>query len=133
MPLVWAHGEFIKLCYSHVLGYPVDRPAATWKRYQGKRPHLGYRLWRLRQRPQILPAGRELRVLLHAPFTLHWGINGWEKVQDSASEDWQLGHVAVIPSHKLKTSESIQFTIHWRDDDQWQGENFHIDIVGDAS
>ncbi|EGQ60975.1 glycosyl hydrolase, family 15, partial [Acidithiobacillus sp. GGI-221] len=34
MPLVWAHGEFIKLCHSAAQGRPVDRPAQTWKRYQ---------------------------------------------------------------------------------------------------
>ena len=33
-------------------------------------------------------AGQELRVLLQAPFTLHWGINGWQSVQDTDSEDW---------------------------------------------
>ena len=45
MPLVWAHGEFVKLCYGKVLGYPVDRPAATWRRYGGVRPVVDYTIW----------------------------------------------------------------------------------------
>lgn len=133
MPLVWAHGEFIKLCHSYALGYPVDRPAATWARYQGKRPQLDYRLWRLRQRPHVISAGQELRVLLQAPFTLHWGMNGWQSVQDITSSDWALGHVAIIPAHKLVQAASIQFAIHWHDKDQWQGEDFELEIIGETS
>ncbi|MHB1479868.1 MAG: glycoside hydrolase family 15 protein, partial [Acidithiobacillus ferrooxidans] len=97
MPLVWAHGEFVKLCHSAAQGHPVDRPAQTWKRYQGKAPKIDYRIWRLRQRPRQLPAGQDLRVLLRAPFTVHWGSNGWQAIQDTESEDWGLGHVATLP------------------------------------
>ncbi|MEB8535576.1 glycoside hydrolase family 15 protein, partial [Acidithiobacillus ferriphilus] len=114
MPLVWAHGEFVKLCHSAVRGTPIDRPANTWKRYQGKVPKIDYRLWRLRQRPRQLLAGQELRVLLQAPFTLHWGTNGWQSVQDTDSEDWDLGHVVLLPVQKLSAGDSVQFTIRWR-------------------
>nr|WP_264318721.1 glycoside hydrolase family 15 protein [Acidithiobacillus ferrooxidans] len=130
MPLVWAHGEFIKLCHSAAQGRPVDRPAQTWKRYQGKVPKIDYRIWRLRQRPRQLPAGQELRLLLRAPFTVHWGSNGWQAIQDTESEDWGLGHVATLPVQKLRVGDSVQFTILWRDSGDWQGEDFHIDIVG---
>ncbi|MBN6740924.1 glycosyl hydrolase [Acidithiobacillus sp. MC6.1] len=129
MPLVWAHGEFVKLCHSFVKGEPIDRPAATWKRYAGKRPEIDYRIWRLRQRPRQVLAGQTLRLLLHAPFTVHWGINGWQEVQDLHSEDWQLGHVAILPLRALATGESVQFAIRWQDSGDWQGENFHIDII----
>lgn len=130
MPLVWAHSEFVKLCHSTVQGTPVDRPANTWKRYQGKVPNIDYRLWRLRQRPRQLFAGQELRVLLQAPFILHWGTSGWQAVQDTDSEDWGLGHVVLLPVQKLSAGDSVQFTIRWRDSGDWQGEDFHIDIIG---
>ncbi|OYV78522.1 MAG: hypothetical protein B7Z70_09220, partial [Acidithiobacillus ferrivorans] len=89
-----------------------------------------YRLWRLRQRPRQLLAGQELRVLLQAPFTLHWGINGWQSVQDTDSEDWDLGHVVLLPVQKLSAGDSVQFAIRWRASGDWQGEDFHIDIIG---
>lgn len=130
MPLVWAHSEFVKLCHSMVKGAPVDRPAATWKRYQGKRPEIGYRLWRLRQRPRQIFAGQELRILLQAPFTVHWGMNGWQSVQDLDSEDWGLGHVATLSGRNWSAGENLQFTLRWRDSGDWQGEDFHIDIIG---
>ena len=130
MPLVWAHGEFVKLCHSWSLGHPVDRPALTWKRYQGQRPHLDYRIWRLRQRPRQMPAGQELRILLQAPFTLHWGVNGWQNAQDAPSADWGLAHLVTLPTRNLQTGENIQFTIYWQDSGRWQGEDFHLDIIG---
>jgi glucoamylase len=129
MPLVWAHGEFIKLCHSHALGHPVDRPAATWARYQGRRPQPEFRLWRLRQRPRSIRVGQALRVLLEAPFSLHWGMDGWHDVQDVDSSDWALGHVAVIPAAAMAKAGRIQFTMHWRDTDQWQGEDFQIEVT----
>jgi glucoamylase len=130
MPLVWAHGEFIKLCHSFMKGEPVDRPAATWKRYGGKKPEIQYRIWRLRQRLRQVRAGQELRLLLQAPFTVHWGVNGWQNIQDLSSEDWQLGQVAILPLHTLSAGESAQFAIRWQDSGDWQGEDFHIDIIG---
>ena len=58
MPLVWAHSEFVKLCYGRALGRPVDRPAATWARYRGARPQLDYAIWgpnvRLRRLPRAM-------------------------------------------------------------------------------
>ena len=128
MPLVWAHGEFVKLCHSLATKAPVARPVATWARYQGQRPQLNYRLWRLRQRPRRLRQGQELRILLHRPFTLHWGINDWQQLQDTPSEDWGLGHLAVLPSQKFQAGTQLQFTIQWQDDDSWQGENFTVTI-----
>ena len=80
MPLVWAHAEYIKLCLSYAQGYPVDRPAQTWLRYHGQRPDISFYLWRMKQRLRNLPAGKELRMLLHAHARVHWGSNGWQNV-----------------------------------------------------
>ena len=128
MPLVWAHGEFIKLCHSYVLGHPVDRPIATWRRYQGKPAQPDFRVWRFRQQVSRLRAGQSLRVLLVAPFVLRWGINGWQTVQETASEDWVFGHVAILPIQTLQPGETVQFTIRWQAGDQWQGEDFQLTI-----
>ncbi|NII09503.1 glycoside hydrolase family 15 protein [Oleiagrimonas sp. C23AA] len=133
MPLVWAHAEFIKLCHSRVLGYPVDRPAATWARYQGQRPQPGFRLWRFQQRPSVIGAGQELRVLLDAPFTLHWGVDGWRDIQDVASSDWQFGHVATIPALAKGKASRLQFTFRWQESGQWQGEDFEVGIEAEPS
>lgn len=133
MPLVWAHGEFIKLCHSLIQGKPVDRPEQTWKRYQGEKPKLNYQLWQLHQRPRQLRVGEELRILMPEPFTLHWGVNGWKNVQEVNSDDWTFGHVVVLPFPEQNAPNSVEFTIRWRDSGDWQGENFHIALIGSKS
>lgn len=131
MPLVWTHGEFVKLCHSWQRGYPVDRPQTTWKRYQGKAPKILYTLWRFRQRPRQMPVGNDLRFLLSAPFTVHWGFNGWQNPTDTLSEDWDLGHVAILPTQKMAPGTTLQFTFYWRDTGQWQEEDFSITLQGE--
>ncbi|MDD3760053.1 MAG: glycoside hydrolase family 15 protein [Acidithiobacillus sp.] len=130
MPLCWTHGEFLKLCHSTIKGHAVDRPAQTWKRYAGKKPELDYRIWRLRHRPRKLLAGQELRILLAAPFRIHWGIDGWQKVQDLDAEDWGLGYLACLPTRKLRPGQSLQFALYWADSQSWQGEDFSVQIIG---
>lgn len=135
MPLVWAHAEYIKLCLSHAQGYPVDRPAQTWLRYHGQRPRISYALWRLKQRLRDLPAGKELRLLLHAPARVHWGRNGWQDIADVDTQDWGLAHIAALPTTLLNPGDTLEFSLYWPDTGQWQGEDFQVHIVtaGDPS
>jgi glucoamylase len=128
MPLVWAHAEFIKLALSAAAGAPVDRPARTWARYQGRRPRLDYALWQPRQRVRQVFAGQELRILLPEPALVHWGTNGWTGQRDATTEDWGLGHVARLPTASLAAGESIDFTIYWLSRSEWQGEDFRVDV-----
>jgi glucoamylase len=130
MPLVWAHSEFIKLCYGHVSGYPVDRPAAAWKRYGGVRPTIDYDIWGPSYRPRRLRAGHALTIALKAPSSVHWGVNGWKNPRDIDTRDVGIGvHVADLPVTGLAAGDSIQFTFRWRATGQWEGENHEVLIT----
>ncbi len=129
MPLVWAHAEFIKLALSMAAGAPVDRPALTWARYGGQRPQLDYALWQPRQRIRKLTAGQHLRVLLPEPGRVHWGRDGWQQRIDTETEDWGLGHVALLPVSDLPAGSVVDFTFYQPLRDAWQGEDFHITVV----
>lgn len=133
MPLVWAHAEYIKLCLSYAQGYPVDRPAQTWLRYHGQRPDISFYLWRMKQRLRNLPAGKELRMLLHAHARVHWGSNGWQNVADVDTEDWGMGHVAILPTTQMHPGDTLEFTLYWMETGQWQGEDYQIQITGEIS
>lgn len=132
MPLVWAHAEYVKLAASLVAGAPVDRPARTWARYGGRRPRLDYTLWQPRQPVRHLRAGQELRLLLPATARVRWGTDGWQNPSDVATEDWQLGHVARLPTTDLRPGTQIDFTFYWPGRDAWQGENFQIVVIAGA-
>lgn len=127
MPLVWAHSEFIKLYFSRALGYAVDRPHATWQRYRGQCPDIKHEVWGPRFHPRRVQSGNRFTVALRAPALVHWGINGWKNVQETAMKDTGLGvWVAELPVAGLKAGDSIQFTFHWRDTDQWEGQDYEV-------
>jgi glucoamylase len=127
MPLVWAQSEFIKLCYSRVLGYPVDRPAATWARYRGVRPKIDYDFWGPNARPRMLRAGKTLTIAIKAPARVHWGIDCWKDIRDVDTRDAGLGlHVVDLPVAGLAAGQSVQFTFLWRDTQAWEGQDYEI-------
>ena len=130
MPLVWAHGEFIKLCHGAKLGRPVDRPSATWARYGGVRPKAGHCIWGPNDRPQRLRGGHGFSIALKKPARVHWGVNGWKNVQDIDTRDTGLGvHVADIPVTTLKAGDTIQFTFRWRDTNAWEGRDYEVRLA----
>jgi len=134
MPLVWAHGEFIKLCYSRALGYPVDRPAAAWKRYQGRRAEIAYELWGPRYRPRHLQTGHRFIVALREPARVHWGCNGWQGVRDIGTTDTGLGvHLAELPTAGLAAGETVQFTFYWPEQGNWEGSDYEVQVTGRAT
>jgi glucoamylase len=130
MPLVWAHSEFIKLCYGHVLGRPVDRPEATWARYGGVRPVLDYEIWGPGFRPRRLRAGQALTVALTAEAVVHWGVGDWSEVADVETHDTGLGiHAADLPVRGLSAGTVIRFTFRWRATGTWEGENYEVTVT----
>ena len=130
MPLVWAHSEFIKLCYSRILGYPVDRPVATWKRYQGIRPEITHELWGPRYLPRHICSGNTFTIALRAPARVHWGINSWQDAQDTDTRDTGLDvYVAELPVVGLKPGDTIQFTFYWLDQEKWENTDYEVLIA----
>jgi glucoamylase len=127
MPLVWAHSEFIKLCYSRALGYPVDRPVNTWNRYRGKRPKITHEIWGPLYRPRHIKAGNKFSIALTAPALVHWGKNGWKNIQDSATRDTGLGvYLIELPLSGLVKGDSIQFTFYWQAQNTWEGRDYEV-------
>ncbi len=129
MPLVWAHAEFIKLALSIAAGSPVDRPVRTWARYGGRRPRLDFVLWQPRQRVDQMTAGQQLQVLLPEPARVHWSGNGWSSCADVDSQDWGLGHVALISTKDFASGTRILFTFYWPLRNAWQGEDFQVTVI----
>lgn len=129
MPLVWAHSEFIKLCYSREQGHPVDRPIATWHRYGGNRPERFHDIWGPRYRPRHIRQGSRFTIALEAHALVHWGINGWKQPCDSDTEDTGLGiWTTEIPVSALEAGDSVQFTFYWPDTGAWEGQDYAVAI-----
>lgn len=130
MPLVWTHGEFIKLLVSRQLGHPFDRPAATWDRYQGKPPRIEHAIDLPQDPLQSIAPGQTLLIAMREPNTLRWGIDGWQSTQDTATQDTGLGlHVAELDTRALRDGQHINFTSRRLDTGAWLGHDSTI-VVG---
>lgn len=130
MPLVWAHAEFIKLLISTQLGRPYDRPPATWIRYQGKAPAIHRAIWLPQSPTQQISPGQSLLVGMYEPGTIHWGIDGWQATQDTATQDTGLGlHVAELDTKTLLSGQRIEFTFQRGNMGAWLGRDYTIAVV----
>jgi glucoamylase len=130
MPLVWAHSEYIKLCFGKALGYPVDRPTATWKRYHGARPKIDYQIWQPKSPVHHLRVGDSLLIVLPTQASVRWGTNGWNDVQDVRTQDTGLTvHAVELQVLHLSPGDTVQFTFFWPDSQTWEGQDYTVYIV----
>jgi glucoamylase len=110
MPLVWAHGEFIKLAASLQLHRPSDRPQQVWQRYAGKRPQTSCAYWTLRMPVSQAPRNCPIRFLFGQPTRIHWGRDDWQNISDEITKPGILGlHLATISTQALAQANSIRF------------------------
>ncbi|MGA7540649.1 MAG: glycoside hydrolase family 15 protein [Steroidobacteraceae bacterium] len=136
MPLVWAHAEFLKLLVARERGRPVEWLASVEQ-------HFGHRplardgepvsaktsaapsrsaIWHWRDEVPVarLPAGKSLAIEDRAPFTLHLGFDGWQRIEDRAAEPAAFGIWSVVLTEReLAEAEELNFTRKY----DWGWEN----------
>lgn len=110
MPLAWAHAEYIKLACSISEGRPVDRPAALWSRYRGKRPEAGVWYWSPPAMLDAIPAGIRLGFCLPVPAIIHWRM-GEAAFHSLETVALQTGlHIARLP-RPSRAGDSVEFRL----------------------
>ena len=76
-----------------------------------------------------MPAGRTLRVETLAPAVVHWSVDGWRTVHDTATRDTTLGvHVVDVPTTRLRRGDRVDLTFYWPEVDRWEGVDFFVCI-----
>jgi len=128
MPLVWAHAEYLKLCRSLRDGEVFDRPPQTARRYLGKKAVTSrHVIWRFNNKVRTMPARRTLRVETLVKAIVHWSVDGWRTVRDTATDDTTLGvHVVDLPTIRLRRGDRVDFTFYWPEVDRWEGTDFIV-------
>ncbi len=129
MPLVWAHGELIKLVMAIQHHAPVEQLAAVVARYaRAREPEL--QLWRPQAPATQCAAARPILIEGDAPFVLHIGHDGWQDVRDIASTPSGLGmHGALLDCAALGGHDSIEFTRRFLDARDWEGRDWQLALV----
>ena len=126
MPLVWAHGEHVKLLRSLQDGRVFDMPHQTERRYIRERKHARVAPWRQGFRPATIPVGLVLRIDLPGPATVRWTTDGWATMHDTPTSDTGLGvHVAELNTAALDVGVQVVFT--WQNaDGNWAGTDWTV-------
>lgn len=116
MPLLWAHAEFLKLLVARELGRPVELLQAVQQRYSdvslatAPRP-ITANHWRNEVPVVCLPRDRDLLIEDRAPFSLHFGFDGWQRIQDRTAQPQPFGLWAVrLRAAELAQASELNFT-----------------------
>jgi glucoamylase len=128
MPLVWAHGEFLKLLAAHATGRPVELLDVVQVRYDGLPPSAATWHWRTDSPFGKLPAGRDLLVESVKPFTLHFGFDGWQRLGDVSSSEQCFGmHGVRLTAARLQGAGVLNFTLLQPDQSE-QGPDHEVGL-----
>jgi glucoamylase len=114
MPLLWSHAEFLKLLVARERGRPVELLNAVEQRYGGSAPPAdSAAVWHWRDEVPVVRLRHDRGLLIEdrEPFTLHFGFDGWQRVQERAAEAQPFGLWAVrFSAQELSQAGQLNFT-----------------------
>lgn len=128
MPLLWSHAEFIKLMVAREMNRPVELLYAVEDRYGAAMPPPA-RHWHWRSEVPVhhLEIGRGLLIEDREPFTLHFGRDGWQQVEEIAAVRQPLGLWGVeLPAQRLLGMREVNFTRRYARG--WEGFDHRVEI-----
>ena len=126
-PLIWAHGEYVKLRRSLRDGKIFDQPPQTVQRYLIEKPTRRIFGWRFNNKTRSVPRNKTLRLVLLNPAIVHWSIDGWNSSQDTNTRDTGLDtYVLDLPTASLPPGSSVVFTFYWPKESRWEGTDYSV-------
>ena len=129
MPLIWAHAEYIQLSRSLGEKKVFDMPPAPAKRYLIEKKQAGFESWRFIDKIKSLSKGKNLRIEMLAPATVHWSTDNWQTVHNIETRDTKLGvHLVDLAADQFPSGGKLVFTFHWAQPKRWEGKNFSISL-----
>ena len=128
-PLMWAHSEYVKLLRSAVDNRVFDLIEPVAERYRNDHPRPVIEVWKINRQVRRVPAGGLLRVQASSQFVLHWSIDEWKTVQDTASTPTSVVVEFVDIQVAATQTAPVVFTFYWPLDGNWQGVNYHVEVT----
>jgi glucoamylase len=133
MPLLWTHAEFLKLLIARARRRPIELLQAVEQRYLSSAGDQyaarAAAAWHWRDEVPVLrhEVGRALLIEDRIAFALHFGFNGWQRVEERAAEAQPFGLWAVrLTAEELSGSTELNFTRRY--DDRWEGVDHHVSL-----
>ena len=129
MPLVWAHGEYLKLVRSTADGKVFDHIGIVAERYARPRQGPPLEIWKLNRQVRSVPAGGILRIQTAAPFRLHWTRDEWQTRTDTDSTPIETGHFFADIRVPGQQRGPVWFTFYWTATGDWDGRDFQVGVT----
>ena len=82
-----------------------------------------------------MPQGKTLRIIVPAEATVVWTIDGWKQTNQSEANyvnGLNLWFVD-LPTAELAGKSQVEFTFSWKHDQRWEGRNFRVQVIENAS
>ncbi len=128
MPLLWSHAEFLKLLIARAGGRPLELLAAVESHFldhEACRPTM--RHWRSDAPVTVVASGFSLAIEDSRPFTLHWGRDAWQDVQERDASAAPFGlWVVQFTAEELAKVGRLNFTRRYSEG--WEGID-HVVVV----
>jgi glucoamylase len=129
MPLVWAHGEFLKLLYASQQKRPLELLTCVDVHLRRERK-TGTWHWCVEAPFDVLPGDRELLIEMNAPFLVHFGFDGWQGTEDRPSSPLPLGrHGVRLGRAELTGRGALDFTLYLMNESRWQGVDYQVRLA----
>ena len=126
MPLLWSHAEFLKLFIARADGRPLELLRIVedhFKDAEASRPRV--RHWRSDVPLATLSRGCSLAIEALEPFTLHWGRDGWQHVQDRDATLAAFGLWLVqLTRDEIAPATRLNFTRRFGEG--WEGVDYAV-------
>lgn len=132
MPLLWSHAEFLKLLIAREDRRPIELLQAVEQRYRASGNQYAARqaaTWHWRTEVPVLQheTGRALLIEDRAAFTLHFGFDGWQRVEERAAGAQPFGLWAVrLSAAELSGAAELNFTRRY--EGGWEGVDHRVSL-----
>ena len=129
MPLMWAHGEYIKLLRSAQDGRVFDViPEVAGRYIEDRSKCKKLEIWKPNRQVRMMRRGYTLRLQAPRSFRLHWSHDDWKTVKDTQSVTTSLG-VEYVDIDMPSSSTAVVFTFFWDEDNKWEGRDYKVLIT----
>jgi glucoamylase len=132
MPLLWSHAEFLKLLIAREDRRPIELLQAVEQRYRVSGDQYDARqaaAWHWRTEVPVLQheIGRALLIEDRSAFTLHFGFDGWQRVEERAASAQPFGLWAVrLSAAELAGAAELNFTRRYQQG--WEGTDNRVSL-----
>jgi glucoamylase len=127
-PLAWGHSELTKLAIAGPTATPTERLTIVADYFATAHPPAVSH-WRTSIPVVELPSGRHLAIEDSQPFTLHFGHDGWQGIEDRDSTPGRFGlHRVIINGAESTGWKTLDFKRRYGA--VWEnGNDHHVSIV----